>query len=160
MIDNSKRKILPVAEPLIDKNELAYVHECIESGWVSSTGKFIDLFEELCASFTGTKYGISTANGTVALHLALMAFDIKKGDEVIVPSLTFIATANAVTYTGATPVFVDSEADTWNIDPAQIEAAITSKTKAIIPVHLYGHPANMDPILEIAKKHSMSLIFS
>jgi perosamine synthetase len=110
------------------------------------------------AEFCGTSYAIATSNGTTALHLALLALDIGPSDEVIVPTLTFIATANAVTYTGARPVFVDSEPETWNLDPDLIEEAITSRTKAIIPVHLYGHPANMAPILEIAVQHGLSVV--
>jgi perosamine synthetase len=110
------------------------------------------------AEFCGTRFAIATSNGTTALHLILVALGIGKGDEVIVPSMTFIATANAVLYTGAVPVFVDSEDHTWNIDPQLIERAITPRTKAIIPVHLYGHPADMDPILEIARVHKLAVI--
>lgn len=153
-----RRIYLPVAEPVLDEKELLYVNECILTGWVSSAGKYVKKFENIFADFCGTRYAISTSNGTTALHLALLACDIGPGDEVIVPSLTFIATANAVLYTGAKPVFVDSEPDTWNIDPAYIEKAVTDKTKAIIPVHLYGHPADMDPILEIADQNGLSVI--
>lgn len=149
---------LPVAEPSLGANELAYVSECVLTGWVSSAGKFVTQFEEMFAEFCGTDCAIATSNGTTALHLALLAFDIGPGDEVIVPSLTFIASANAVTYTGATPVFVDSELGTWNLDPLQVAEAITPNTKAIIPVHLYGHPADMDPIRAIAKKHNLAVI--
>jgi perosamine synthetase len=153
-----KRLHLPVTEPSFGEKELQYVNECILTGWVSSAGKFVNKFEEIFADFCGVKYAISTSNGTTALHLSLLANNIGLGDEVIVPSLTFIATANAVTYTGAKPVFVDSEEETWNIDPNLIEKAITSKTKAIIPVHLYGHPANMGPILNIAKANNLIVI--
>jgi perosamine synthetase len=153
-----RRVRLPVAEPSLGEKELLYVTECVLTGWVSSAGKFVVRFEEMFAEFCGTRYAIATSNGTTALHLALLALDIGPGDEVIVPTLTFIATANAVTYTGACPVFVDSEPDTWNIDPNLIEEAITSRTKAIIPVHLYGHPANMDPILEIAARYGLAVI--
>jgi perosamine synthetase len=149
---------LPVAEPSLGENELAYVTDCIVTNWISSTGKYVTQFEEMFAKFCGTKYAIATSNGTTALHLALLAFDIKAGDEVLVPSLTFIATANAVTYTGAKPVFIDSETKTWNMDPALLEKAITPKTKAIIPVHLYGHPAEMDAIMAIARKHKLAVI--
>jgi len=149
---------MPIAKPILGESELAYVTECIKTGWVSSNGKFVKRFEEMFAEYCGSGYAVATSNGTTALHLALLALDLQVGDEVIVPSMTFIATANAVTYTGSTPVFVDSEPATWNIDTAQIEAAITPKTKAIIPVHLYGHPADMDPILEIAKKHKLAVI--
>jgi perosamine synthetase len=153
-----KRVHLPVAEPVLDEKELMYVNDCILTGWVSSSGKYVSKFEEIFAEFCNTEIAIATSSGTSALHLALLACDIGPGDEVIVPSLTFIATANAVTYTGAEPVFVDSEYETWNIDPASIESSISEKTKAIIPVHLYGHPANMDPIIEIAKRYGLYVI--
>lgn len=153
-----KRVHLPVAEPIIDEKELLYVSDCILTGWVSSSGKYVSKFEKMFAEFCGTETGIATSSGTSALHLSLLACDIGPGDEVIVPSLTFIATANAVTYTGATPVFVDSEYESWNIDPAAIEKSISEKTKAIIPVHLYGHPANMDPIIDIADRYGLFVI--
>ena len=115
-------------------------------------------FEEAFAAFSGTRYALSCCNGTVALHLALLALGIEPGDEVLLPTLTYVATANAVAYCGAKPVFVDSELSTWNLDPNAIEAKITSRTKAIIVVHIYGHPADLDPILEIARKHSLHVI--
>lgn len=153
-----RRVHLPVAEPSLGEKELLYTSECVLTGWISSAGKFVTRFEEVFTDFCGTRYAIATSNGTAALHLALLALDIGPGDEVIVPTLTFIATANAVTYTGARPVFVDSESETWNIDPDLIEEAITPRTKAIIPVHLYGHPANMDPILEIATRYGLAVV--
>ena len=149
---------LPVAEPSIGEKELSYVTDCIVSNWVSSSGKYVTQFESLFAQFCETQYAIATSNGTTALHLALLALDIGPQDEVLVPSLSFIATANAVTYTGAKPVFIDSERSTWNIDPDQLKRAITPRTKAIIPVHLYGHPADMDPILKIARQHKLAVI--
>lgn len=154
----SKKTFIPISEPSIGKNEIDLVTRCVESGWVSSLGEYIGEFETQFSSFTEAKYGVSVFNGTVALHLALVALGIKEGDEVIVPSLTFIATANSVLYTGATPIFVDSEMETWNMDPEDIERKITSKTKAIIVVHLYGHPAQMDKIKKIAKKHNLFII--
>ena len=153
-----RRVHLPVAEPFLGEKELLYVTEAVLTGWISSAGKFVAQFEEMFAEFCGSRYAIATSSGTTALHLALLALDIGPGDEVIVPTLTFIGTANAVTYTGARPVFVDSEAESWNIDPDQIEKAITLRTKAIVPVHLYGHPANMDRILEIAAHHGLAVI--
>lgn len=153
-----RRVHLPVAEPLLGDKELQYVSECVSAGWISSAGKFVPRFEQMVADFCRVKYAVSASSGTTALHLALLALGIGPGDEVIVPTLTFIATANAVAYTGAKPVFIDSEPDTWNIDPRQIKAAITPKTKAIIPVHLYGHPADMDPILEIGGKYKLTVI--
>ena len=152
------RVYFPVAEPKLGDAELRYVSECVLTGWVSSAGKFVKKFEDLFAAFCGTKFAVTTTNGTTALHLSMLALGIGPGNEVIVPSLTFISTANAVTFTGAKPVFVDSEPYTWNIDPASIEKAITSRTKAIIPVHLYGHPADMDPILEIANKYGLAVV--
>ncbi|MCK4249534.1 MAG: DegT/DnrJ/EryC1/StrS aminotransferase family protein, partial [Candidatus Omnitrophica bacterium] len=125
---------IPVYEPSIGKKELEYVTECLKTGWLSSLGDKIIKFEEQYSKFCETKYGVSTSNGTSALHLALVSLGIGKGDEVIVPALSFIATANAVTYTRAKPVLVDSEPQTWNIDPEKIEQALTSRTKAIIPV--------------------------
>ena len=153
-----RRSRIPVSEPLFGEKELLYVSECILTGWVSSIGKFVTQFEEMFAKFCGTKYAVSTTSGTTALHLSLLALGIKSGDEVIVPSLTFIATANVVRHCGATPVFVDSEMETWNMAPSLVEKAITSRTKAIIPVHIYGHPADMDPIINIAKQHNLHII--
>jgi perosamine synthetase len=141
---------LPVAEPFLGEEELRYVSECVLSGWVSSAGKFVSRFEALFAEHCGVEHAIAVSNGTAALHVALVALGIGPGDEVIVPTLTFIATANAVAYTGATPVFADSEPVTWNVDPNAVAAAITPRTKAIVPVHLYGHPADFDAIAAVA----------
>ena len=150
--------LIPVYQPDLSGKELEYVTDCVKSGWVSSLGKYVELFETSFAKFCGVKHAIALSNGTVALHLALVLKDIGPGDEVIVPDLTFVATANVVRHTGATPVLVDSDPETWMIDPDQIEAKITSKTKAIIPVHLYGHPANMGAIMKLAKKHGLYVI--
>lgn len=144
--------------PVLGKKELKNVTECILTNWISSQGRFIPLFEKKFAKYCGVKYALTTSNGTSALHLALAALGISLGDEVIVPALTFIASANCVTYTRAKPVFCDSEEKTWNIDPGKIESLITKKTKAIIPVHLYGHPCNMEEINRIAKKHNLFVI--
>ena len=151
-------EFISVAEPDLSGNEKKYVLDCVESTWISSLGKYIGQFEEKFASFCDVKYGVSTSNGTVALQLALVALGIGKGDEVIIPDLTFIATANACVYVGAKPIFVDAEKETWNIDANKIEEKINDKTKAIIAVHLYGHPCDMDKILEIAKKHKLKVI--
>lgn len=153
-----KRAHLPVSGPSFDEKELQYVTDCILGGWVSSAGKYVTRLEEMFAEFCGTKYAVSASNGTTALHLALLALGVGPGDEVIVPTLTFIATANAVRHAGATPVFVDSEPLTWNLDPAALEAARTPRTKAIIPVHLYGHPADMAPIMSWADEHGITVI--
>jgi len=149
---------IPVAEPEIGEAELKSVVEAVKSGWVSSKGPFIEKFEEKFSSYIGLKYGISTSNGTTALHLALAALEIKRGDEVIVPDLTFASVANVIIYTGAKPVFVDSHPEYWCIDPSKLEEKITKKTRAIIPVHLYGHPCNMDSIMETAKDHNLYVI--
>lgn len=149
---------IPIAKPCFKGNELKYVTECINTNWISSQGKFVNRFEEEFAEYIGVKYAASTSNGTTALHLALETLGITVGDEVIIPSLTFIATANCVSYTGAKPVFVDCELDTWNIDPKNIEDKITNRTKAIIPVHLYGQPAKMNEIMEIARKNKLFVI--
>jgi len=151
-------KFIPVSEPTITEKEIEYVIQAVKSGWVSSLGEFINKFEDEFAKFVGTKYALTVANGTVALHLSLVSLGIKEDDEVIVPDLTFIATANAVKYTGAIPVFADIDKETWCISLDDIRTKITPKTKAIIPVHLYGHPADMDPILKIAKEYNLYVI--
>ncbi|WP_373032640.1 DegT/DnrJ/EryC1/StrS family aminotransferase [Sulfurovum sp.] len=151
-------KFIPISEPSITQKEIDYVTDAVKSTWVSSLGHYINRFEDDFADYCGVRYAMTTSNGTTALHLVLVAMGIGEGDEVIVPDLTFIATANAVAYTGAKVVTVDIEESTLCIDPDAIEAAITEKTKAIIPVHLYGHPANMIKILEIAQKHGLKVI--
>lgn len=150
--------VIKVASPVLNGNEKKYVDECIDTTWISSKGRYVKKFEEEFKIFCNTRHAICCANGTVALHLALLAFDIGSGDEILVPTLTYIATANAVTYCGAKPVFIDSEPDTWNIDPNRIEEKINSNTKGIIVVHLYGHPVDMDPIMQIAKKYNLFVI--
>lgn len=152
------KRFIPVSAPMLDGNEKAYVMDCMESSWISSCGGYVDRFETAFAEFCDVRHALACCNGTVALHLALLALGIGAGDEVIVPTLTFVATANAVSYCGARPVFVDSEPDTWSIDPALIEAKITPRTRAIIAVHLYGHPANMDAINAIARHHRLFVV--
>ncbi len=149
---------IPVAAPVLDGREAEYVQECIETEWISSNGRFIGAFEKAFAEFCGVKHAIATNNGTTALHLALVALGIRPGDEVIVPTLTYIASANCVRYCDAVPVFVDSESQSMNMDPASVAAAITPRTRAIIPVHLYGHPVDMDPIREVAEKHGIFIV--
>lgn len=151
-------KFLPVCEPFLDGNELKYVMDAIETGWISSAGKYVTAFEQEFAAYCGCKYGVAVCNGTVALHVALAALGIGKGDEVIIPSFTMIASAFAVCYTGATPVFVDADKETWNIDVAQIEEKITDRTKAIMPVHLFGLMCDMDPIVALAKKYNLYIV--
>jgi perosamine synthetase len=157
LIEKEIRRI-PVAAPALVGNEVEYVLDCLNTTWVSSNGKYIESFETAFAQFCETRYALTCSNGTVALHLALLALGVCPGDEVIVPTLTYVATANAVAYCGARPVFVDSEPDTWNIDPRQVEKAISPHTRGIIVVHLYGHPVDMDPILQIARKKGLFVI--
>lgn len=154
----AERRFIPVAAPTLMGNEKAYVVDCLESGWISSAGKYVEQFEHRFAEFCGVKHAVSCCNGTTALHLALLALGVQAGDEVIVPTLTFVATANAVTYCGARPVFVDSEPDTWNLDPALVEARITPQTRGIIAVHLYGYPAEMDTLRAIARRRGLFII--
>lgn len=149
---------ISVAQPRLAGNERKYVLDCLDTNWISSNGKYIGAFEEAFARFCGVKHAIAANNGTTALHLALVALDVRPGDEVIVPTVTYIATANAVRYCGATPVLVDVCPDTMNIDPADIERRITPRTKGIIPVHLYGHPAEMPKINEIAGRHHLWVV--
>jgi perosamine synthetase len=149
---------IPVAKPDISERELENVVEAVKSGWISSKGPFIETFEKGFSNYLGVKHAISVSNGTVALHLALSALGVGRGHEVLVPSLTFIAAANAVTYTGASPVFIDAHPEYWCIDPGAVEKSITDRTKAIILVHLYGHPCDLDPILEIARLHGLYVI--
>jgi perosamine synthetase len=151
-------RIIPVCEPTLSGKEKEYVLDCLESNWISSAGKYIPAFEEKFAAECGCKYSVACANGTVALHLGLAALGLEPGDEVILPTFTMIATINAVTYTGATPVLIDSEPATWNMDVEQLTAKITPKTKAIIPVHTYGHPVDMDPLMELAERHGLFVI--
>lgn len=150
--------ICPIYKPSLLGNERKYVNECLDSTWISSKGQFVSAFEEKFAAYISVRYATSVTNGTTALHLALLALGVSPGDEVIVPTLTYIASVNAITYTGATPVFVDSLADTWQMDPDDVKRKITPKTRAIMAVHLYGHPCDMDPLVLAAKEHDIFLI--
>jgi perosamine synthetase len=150
--------MIPIAEPDLDGNELAYVTDCIRKGWVSSRGSYVPYFEEIMADWCGVRHAISTSSGTSALHLALLAIGVGEGDEVILPALTYIASANAIVYTGARPVFVDVDPSSWNLDLAQVTSKITTKTKAILPVHLYGHPIDMHECMRIAEEHNLWVI--
>jgi perosamine synthetase len=149
---------IPLVRPYFGRHAARYYQECLDSGWVSSKGRFIAEFEHAFADFNGSRHALAVSNATVALHLALVAMGIGPGDEVIVPALTFAATINVVLHAGATPVIVDIDPDTWNIAPAAIRAAITPRTRAIIPVHLYGYPAEMPAILEIAAQHKLQVL--
>jgi len=149
---------IPLAKPDLNGNEEKYVVEAIRSSWISSTGPFIQRFEKEFAELCHARNSLSVSNGTVALHLALLGLDVRPGDEVLVPSLTYVATANAVRYVGAEPVFVDIDPDTWCMDPKSLEDHITMRTKGIIAVHLYGHPADMDAINHIAAVHGLWVV--
>lgn len=151
-------KFIPVCEPYLAGNELEYVTDAISTGWISSSGTYVNRFEEEFAKYCDCKYAVSVCNGTIALHLTLLSLDIGIGDEVIIPSFTMIASAFAVCYTGAKPVFVDADKDTFNIDVTKIEKKITSRTKAIMPVHIFGKICNMDAIIALAKKYNLYII--
>lgn len=150
--------MIPVNQPLLNGNEAKYLAECIESGWISSEGPFVRQLEEGMAKLVGQRHGVAVANGSVALDVAVKALGIGAGDEVILPTFTIIACAAAIARAGATPVVVDSDPLTWNIDPAQIEAKITPRTKAIMVVHIYGLPVDMDPVVDIARRHALKII--
>jgi len=147
-----------VAEPDLSGNEEKYVVDAIRSSWISSSGKYIDRFEAAFADACGTPHAVAVCNGTVALHLALVALGVQRGDEVIVPALTYVATANAVTYVGATPIFVDVDPISWCIDPESVEQAITARTRAVIAVHIYGQPADMYALQRICGQAGISLV--
>ena len=149
---------IPVNEPLLNGNEKKYLNECIDTGWISSEGPFVKRLEESFSERTGRKYGIAVCNGTAALEAAVIAAGISKGDEVIMPSFTIISCASAVIRAGAVPVLVDSEKDTWNMRIEQIESKITSKTKAIMAVHIYGLPVDMNPLIKLAEKYNLKII--
>ncbi len=148
----------PVYQPSLTGNEKKYVNECLDSTWISSKGKFINQFEYEFARFVGVEHATTVSNGTVALHLALAALGIGPGDEVIVPTLTYIASVNAITYCGASAVFVDSLFGTWQMDAADVARKITPRTKAVMAVHLYGHPCDMDGLQEVCKAHNLFLV--
>jgi perosamine synthetase len=154
----NKIRRISIASPVLAGNELAYVTECIKTNWISSQGKYVRLFEDLFTKYHLDHQSLAVSNGTVALHLALVALGIGKDDEVIVPNLTFAASANAVLYTGAKPILVDIDPITWNLDVKKLESSVTQKTKAIMPVHLYGNPCNMDFIMKFAKIHNLFVI--
>ncbi len=151
-------RFIPLAEPVLNGNEKKYLQDCLETGWISGSGRFVDAFEEGFAAFCGAAHAIAIVNGTAALHVALLALSVGPGDEVIVPDLTYIASANAVSYCGAKPVFSDVDPVTWTLNPEDVARKISPRTKAIMPVHLYGHPVDMDPILDLAKEHNLYVV--
>jgi perosamine synthetase len=150
--------MIPVNEPLLGETDLHYVTECVRTGWISSSGRFIDEFEQRWAAYCGKRYGIAVSNGTTALQLAVGALDLQPGDEIIMPSFTIISCALAAVYNGAVPVLVDSDPATWCMDVTQVEKKISERTRAIMPVHIYGHPVDMDPILELARARGLAVI--
>ncbi len=149
---------IPVYRPSLRGNEKKYVNECLDTTWISSRGRFVGEFEAQFARAVGIEHAASVCNGTVAIHLALLALGIGEGDEVIVPTLTYIASANAIAYTGATPVFVDSSRESWQIDPEDVRRHITPRTRAIMPVHLYGQACDMDALMAIAREHRLFVV--
>ncbi|MDQ0967609.1 perosamine synthetase [Flavobacterium sp. W4I14] len=151
-------RAIPVNTPLLNGNELKYLTECIETGWISSEGPFISKFENNFGEYIGMQYGIAVSNGSAALDIAIKALEISEGDEVIMPTFTIISPAQSVVTAGAIPVLVDSDPITWNMDVTQIESKITTRTKAILVVHIYGLPVDMDPILALAKKYNLKVI--
>jgi perosamine synthetase len=150
--------MIPVNEPVLGEKELEYASECIRTGWISSAGAFIERFEREWAAFCGMRYGVAVSNGTVALQVAVECLNLAPGDEVIMPSFTIISCAQAVTQAKAVPVLVDSDPRTWCMDVSQVAARITPRTRAIMPVHIYGHPVDMDPLLDLAEKHGLAII--
>jgi perosamine synthetase len=150
--------MIPVNEPLLGQRDLEYVSECVRTGWISSAGRFIEAFERGWADYCGRKHGIAVCNGTAALQAAVAALSLEPGDEVIMPTFTIISCALAVVYAGGVPVLVDSDPETWTINVDRIADRITPRTKAIMAVHIYGHPVDMDPILDLAEQHGLAVI--
>ncbi len=150
--------MIPVNEPLLGERELEYVTECIRTGWISSAGRYIEQFEAQWAAYCGMRYGIAVSNGTTALQVAVRCLDLKPGDEVIMPTFTIISCALAIADAGGIPVLVDCEPRTWCMDVSQVEAKLTGRTRAIMPVHIYGHPVDMDPLLRLAEEHNLIVI--
>lgn len=158
MPKDSANNFIAVNKPVVSEDSRRYVLECLDTAWLSAAGPFVGRFEEAFAQYNGMRYGIAVSNGTAALHLAFLTLGIGPGNEVIVPAFTMIAPIFAILYTGAMPIFIDCELDTFNIDTAQIEKKITPRTKAILAVHLFGHPCEMDAVRAIAKRHNLLVI--
>ena len=150
--------MIPVNEPLLDGRELEYVSECVRTGWVSSAGRFIEEFESRWAAYCGRRHGVAVSSGTAALQTAVACLDLKPGDEVIIPTFTIISCALAVVERGCRPVLVDADPRTWCLDAARVEEKITPRTRAVMPVHVYGHPADMDALLEVAARHGLAVV--
>jgi len=156
--DETPSTMVPVCEPVIGQRELEYVTECLRTGWVSSAGRFIEAFEDRWAAYCGRRYGVAMSNGTTALQAAVACLDLEPDDEVIMPTFTIVSCAQAVTYNGGRPVLVDCDPETWCIDVSQVEAAISSRTRAIMPVHIYGHPVDMDSIIRLAQEYGLAVV--
>jgi perosamine synthetase len=154
----SKRSLIPVNEPLLNEQTRCYVDECITTGWVSSEGRFITAFEESWATYCGMDHGIAVSSGTTALELAVSCLELEPGDEVIMPTFTIISCALAILRAGLKPVLVDSDPRTWCLDVNAVAEKITTRTRAIMPVHMYGHPVDMDPLLDLARKHNLFIV--
>jgi len=150
--------MIPVNEPLLSDQAMKYVEECVRTGWISSEGRFIPEFETKWAAYCRMNYGVAVSSGTAALQIAVACLGLEAGDEVIMPTFTIISCALAIIEAGAIPVLVDSDPRTWCMDTSQVEAKITSRTRAIMPVHMYGHPVNMDPLQELARKHDLFIV--
>jgi perosamine synthetase len=150
--------MIPVSEPAIGERELEYVTECLRSGWISSAGRYIEAFESQWSAYCGKKHGIAVTNGTAALEAAVECLRLEPGDEVILPAFTIISCALAVVRSGGVPVLVDSDPITWCMDTAQVASRITRRTRAIMPVHIYGHPVDMDPVIDLAERHGLAII--
>jgi perosamine synthetase len=150
--------VIPVFAPWLSENVRRYVLDCVDTGWISSLGEYVPRFEQDFARFCEARHAVATSNGTTALHLALVTLEIGPGDEVLVPDLTFVATANVVRYTGATPVLVDADPVTWGMDPADTARKLTPRTRAVIPVHVYGHPVDLEPLLDLGRRHGIKVV--
>lgn len=150
--------MISVSEPLLNENSFKYVEECLNTNWISSEGRFILEFENKWATYCSMNFGIAVSNGTTALEIAIASLGLEPGDEVIMPTFTIISCAIAVISAGAVPVLVDSDPSTWCMDVSQVESKITSRTRVIMPVHMYGHPVDMDPLLELAQKYNLFIV--
>jgi perosamine synthetase len=150
--------MVPVNEPSIGEREIAYVLDCLRTGWISSAGRYIEEFESSWAAYCGRKFGVAVSNGTVALEIAVRCLDLKPGEEVILPSFTIVSCIQAIIYAGGVPVLVDSDPGTWCMDVSLVERKVTPRTRAIMPVHIYGHPVDMDPILSLADRYGLAII--
>ena len=150
--------MIPVCEPLVTEREIELVTDCLRTGWISSAGKYLDAFEKGWAQYCGMPWGVAVSNGSVALDLAVALLDLAPGEEVIMPAFTIISPAQSVLRAGGVPVLVDSDPRTWQMDVVRIEEKITERTRAILVVHIYGHPADMDPVMELAKRFELTVI--